>query len=113
MLNRVFSLSLFVVVLIGCASQPVSISPSSSPLAVDVRGSIPTHGVDCQYKFLGIISVSPPVNTQNALQEAKDNANVDVLTDVTVDQSFWYFIIFSNNCVHVRGLGVPRELTNH
>jgi hypothetical protein len=51
------------------------------------------------------------MNTQTALDKAKQMANADVLTDVTVDFVGGYYILFSNNCVRVQGKGVPRANT--
>ena len=97
---------------VGCSAKPFSIIPSTAPLPEYVQGDIPTEGVDCQYRLLGLLPVTGPPNTQSALQEAKNVADADVLTDVTVDETYSYFILFSNNCVYVRGLGVARVVTD-
>ena len=93
----------------ACSSQPSSIIPSTSPLPPGVRGTIPARGSDCQLHFLGIIPLSSSPDTSVALQEAKESADVDVLTDVTVDYGGTYLILFSSRCVRVTGLGVPRS----
>lgn len=92
----------------GCASMPVALAPSSSPAAPGVLGTIPTRGVNCQFFFLGLIPMTHSIDTQAALDEAKKRADVDVLTDVTVDFIASYYIIVSDNCVRVQGKGVPR-----
>ena len=92
----------------GCASVPVALAPSSSPAAPGVRGTIPARGVNCQFFLLGLIPVTHSIDTQAALDEAKRTADVDVLTDVTVDFIASYYIIVSDNCVRVQGKGVPR-----
>lgn len=94
---------------VGCASRPSSIITSTSPLPAGVRGTIPASGSDCQYHFLGIIPLGTSPSTANALESAKEDAEVDVLTDVTVDHNVGYYILFSNRCVRVEGLGVPRD----
>lgn len=58
---------------------------------------------------MGLIPLTASPDTAQALDEAKKNADVDVLTDVTVDFSRGYYILFSNQCVRVSGMGVPRE----
>ena len=94
----------------GCSGMPSTIIPSTSPIPAGVRGTIPAFGSDCQYNLLGILPLNFSPNTQAALDSAKEDADVDVLTDVTVDYGGSYFILFSNNCVRVRGKGVPREV---
>ena len=110
MKTKLFLLTLVAASLTACAGMPVAISPSSSPLPPFVRGSIPAWGDDCTYALLGLFPITPPMNTQKALSEAKEDAEVDVITDVTVDFTGRYWILFSNQCVHVRGLGVPRSV---
>jgi hypothetical protein len=107
-LARRIALPLLTTIISGCATLPVAVSPSSSPLAPGVRGTIPTYGSNCQFYLLGLIPVTQSIDTQAALKQAKENAKVDVLTDITVDFGGGYFILFSNNCVRVQGLGVPR-----
>lgn len=96
----------------GCSNQPSLIIANTSPLPVHVRGDIPAHGVDCQYRLLGLLPVTGVATTHAALQEAKELADTDVLTDVSVDSSSAYYILFSNRCIHVRGLGVARSISN-
>lgn len=99
---------------VGCSSIPTTMLASTSPIPAGVRGTVPAFGSDCQYYFLGIIPVSPSPNSQAALDDAKEDADVDVLTDVTVDHGGGYYILFSNLCVRVRGKGVERSvLENH
>src|SRR5262245_24192720 len=102
---------LAIVCLSACSGKPFSLVPSTSPLPGYVRGTIPADGDDCQYRLLGILPVTGAPNTQAALQEAKESAQAEVLTDVTIDETGAYFILFSNTCIHVRGLGVPHEIT--
>ncbi len=73
-----------------------------SPIAPGVRGTIPAYGSNCQFDLFGIIPVTHSLNTQAALDRAKESADVDVLTDVTVDFGASYYVLFSNNCVRVR-----------
>jgi hypothetical protein len=108
-LEILFTLSLFTV-LSACANIPTALAPSSSPLPPGVRGTIPAFGSDCTYYLLGIIPVTTSGNAQVALDDAKQGANVDVLTDVTLEFGGGYYILFSNNCVRVRGKGVPRDV---
>jgi len=98
----------FVAVCGGCAGMPVALSPSSSPVAPGTRGTIPAYGSDCQFYLLGLIPITHSLDSQAALDRAKKMANVDVLTDVTVDFVGGYYILFSNNCVRVQGKGVAR-----
>lgn len=106
----VLFLSLF---MFGCVGRPTSIIPSTSPLPPHIRGDIETEGSDCQYRLLGLLPVTGAPNTQDALSEAKEDADVDVLTDVTVDHTGSYYILYGTSCVYVRGLGVSRELTDN
>ena len=101
----------FFAVFSGCSGIPAAMVASTSPLPPGVRGTIPTYASDCQFFLLGLgfLPLSTSIDTQDALQDAKDSANVDVLTDVTIDFGGGYYILFSTNCVRVAGLGVPRE----
>ncbi len=110
MISQLLRTILLVTVLsfISCAGQPTTMITSTSPLPPNVRGTIPTDGNDCQYLLFGFIPISSSPNTQRALAEAKADVNVDVLTDVTVDHNYGYYILFGNHCVEVRGLGVPK-----
>ena len=96
----------------GCASTPTSIIPSTSPLPPGVRGTIPASGSDCQYYLLGFLPITRSPDSQRALTSAKESADVDVLTDVTVDHGSGYYLLFSNQCVKVQGLGVNRAALN-
>ena len=91
----------------GCGTIPIAIAPSTSPLAAGERGTVPAYGDDCQFFLLGVIPISPSFSTQHALDEAKESADAEVLTDVTVDFAGAYYVLFSNNCVRVEGKGVP------
>lgn len=107
---KVLNLSLFCLLLVmGCAGRPSSIITSTSPLPEGVRGTMPTTGSNCQYFLLGLIPVTMSPNSQDAVEEAKREVHAQVLTDVTIDENFGYYIIFSNHCVKVRGLGVRDE----
>ena len=103
---------LLLLVFASCSGSPTTMVPSTSPLPPGVRGKTPAYGSDCQYFFLGLIPVSGSPNTQAALEDAKDNVDADVLTDVTIDHSGGYFILFSTHCVRVRGKGVPKYITD-
>jgi hypothetical protein len=96
----------------GCSSKPSSLVASTSPLPPGVRGTIPARGSDCQYHLLGLVPITFSPDSQNALAKAKRNAEVEVLTDVTIDHTSGYYILFSNNCVRVSGLGVRNEHLN-
>lgn len=94
----------------GCSNMPTTMLASTSPIPAGVRGTIPAFGSDCQYYLLGLIPITPSVDSQAALDDAKEDADVDVLTDVTVDHGGGYYILFSNLCVRVRGKGVERSV---
>ena len=51
---------------------------------------------------LGLSRLPTPSNTQAALDRAKESADADVLTDITVDFGASYYVLFSNNCVRLR-----------
>lgn len=104
------ALVLLILLTLGCAgSHGPGLISSTSPLAPGVRGTIPASGSDCQTFFLGLIPVTTSPNTQEALNDAKKSAHASVLTDVTVDENSFYWILFSHRCVRVRGLGVEEE----
>jgi len=96
----------------SCSSAPTTLVASTSPLPPGIRGTLPAYGSDCQYHFLGFIPISSSANTQAALDDAKDDVDVDVLTDVTVDHGGGYYILLSTHCVRVRGKGVPKAITD-
>lgn len=98
-----------VLLLTACASMPSTLATSSSPLPPCVRGSIPAHGSDCQVLLLGLIPLNPSPSSAQALEKAKRAGRVDVLTDVTVDHHYRWFVLFSSYCTRVDGLGVPNQ----
>jgi len=109
---KVLLISFVLAFVSGCSSSPTTMVASTSPLPPGVRGVRPAYGSDCQYSFLGFIPVSGSPNTQAALDDAKDDADADVLTDVTIDHGGGYYILLSTDCVRVRGKGVPKEITD-
>ena len=97
----------------SCSAAPSSLIAATSPVPPGVRGTIPTAGSDCQYSLLGVIPLSGSPNSQIALNKAKESADVDVLTDVTIDEDAGFFLLFSNHCVRIEGKGVPRALLSN
>jgi hypothetical protein len=109
--NSLISCAAFIALLVmGCASRPATMLSSTSPLPPGVRGTLKTSASDCQYFLLGFIPLTGSASAADALEEAKSNVNVDVLTDVTEDSSGGYYILWANSCIRVSGMGVPREL---
>lgn len=94
----------------GCGAKPTSLIASSSPVPPGVRGTIPTSGSNCQYFLLGLIPITGSPDSQDALDRAKSNADVDVLTDITIDHGGYYLILFSTSCVRIKGKGIPRDI---
>ncbi len=94
------------ILLFACGTIPVGITTSTSPLAPGIRGTVPTSASDCQYNLFGLIPITTSLSTQYALDVAKSNIGVNVLTDVVVDYKFAHYLLFSNSCVRVSGLGV-------
>ncbi len=90
----------------ACGTRSIGLVASSSPLAPGIVGTIPVWGSSCQYSILGVLPLGRVHSTQRALQEAKDDVGVHALTDVTIDETYHYFILFSRSCVYVEGLGV-------
>lgn len=112
LIARVFKITAPLVLLAGCSSAPTTLVASTSPLPPGVRGTIKAYGSDCQYYFLGFLPISGSPNTQAALDDAKEDADSDVLTDVTIDHGGGYYILLSTNCVRVRGKGVEKAVTD-
>jgi len=107
---KLSALFLLAVLISGCSARPTTMVASTSPIPEGIRGSIPAKGSNCQVYLFGIIPVTGSPDSQDALDEAKESADVDVLTDVTIDHGGVYLILFSTSCVRVQGKGVPREL---
>ena len=112
LLVKRFGISAVLFLVSSCSSAPTTLVASTSPLPPGVRGTIKAYGSDCQYYFLGVLPVSGSPNTQAALDDAKEDADADVLTDVTIDHGGGYYILLSTNCVRVRGKGVEKEITD-
>ena len=101
-------LTVLTLFLAGCfSSQAPTVMTSTSPVPIGTRGTIPAYGSDCQYFLLGLLPITFSPNTTAALDEAKRDAGCKVLTDVTIDDGSFYWLLFSTQCVRVRGLGVP------
>lgn len=96
------------ILMCSCASVPTSLSASTSPIQDGLRGTIETRGKDCQYSFL-FFPITPENSTFLALKRAKERADVDVMTDVTVDYRASTWILLSRTCVIVQGMGVTRD----
>ena len=110
--GRFLAVFFLIVSATGCmGSRAPGIIASTSPLAPGVRGTVPASGSDCQTFFLGLIPLTSSPNTQAALEDAKTSASAAVLTDVTVDENSFYWILMSHRCVRVRGLGVVEATT--
>ncbi len=98
-----------VTTLSACLARSIGVVPSSRPLPSGAIGTRPVHGSSCQYYLLGVLPVSSPFSTQDALKAAKRMGGVDALTDITIDEIASYYILFSSHCVYVEGLGVVPE----
>ena len=109
-LPRFLSLMTFLLVT-GCGLPANQITSSTSPIPGGVRGTVPVHGDDCQYKLLMLLPLTSYPSTQEALSDAKAACGCDVLTDVTVDDSWGTVLLWSWRCVNVEGLGVPPHKT--
>lgn len=104
--------ALIVVTCFGCFSLPAAIAPSSSPLEAGTRGTVWTRGESCQYWLLGFVPLNREPSTHHALHRAKKTADAHALTDVTVDWFFAYFVLWSQHCAVVEGLGVRESGRN-
>lgn len=93
----------------GCQSHPVSLVPLTSPLAPGTKGTIPAAGSSCQWSVLGLIPLSGVPTTAEALEEAEENAHVESMTDVTIDETYRWFVLMSRVCISVEGMGVKNK----
>ena len=103
---RHFIMAVGVLVFTGCASRSVAIAPSTMPLSAGTRGTENVSGDSCHYALLGILPMGTNSSTSNALKEVLEENKAIALTDVTVDQTFSQFILFTRSCITVSGRAV-------
>jgi len=101
-----FLLLLAVVFLTACGARPINIVPSSSPVEAGTRGTEFVTATNCQTNLLGLIPISLSASLPDALEEAKKKAKAKVLTDISIEEEFRYFILASTHCVRVSGFAV-------
>ena len=97
-----------VVALSGCISYtPHSIVAETSPIAnldrVEAIG--PAHGRGCAAYLLGL-PLRQSERMSVALEDAKRTSGADALVMVSADTVYRSFVLYADECVHVRGTAV-------
>ena len=110
-MTRVFARLLGAVLLCllvtGCMHTPVTIVPSTKPLAPDgYRTLRKVQATDCAWALFGIIPVSSGNHLYGALDEAIEDGGGDALIQVTSETFFQHFIVISRYCTQVNGIAV-------
>lgn len=94
-------------VLSGCAHFPGGISDSTTPINgrpyVELGEVV---GRDSQVSLLGLIPISGSNDTQDAIDEAKQEKKADALIDVTVESYGQYWILWSTWTTKVSGQAI-------
>ena len=92
----------------GCARRPGGVAASNIPLAPGGYTEIGrVSASDCKINLLGII----PISGSNYISDAMENAlreepGADALIDISIDQSFKFFILWSQLCTEVQATAV-------
>jgi hypothetical protein len=95
---------LLAIIWIGCTSYyPLQIASESRPGAVPRNGAQMVEGRSCQNFVLGL-RVNSGNTARAALDQAKQAAGSEALTDVTMDSSRTSGLLWSQNCTIVHGV---------
>ena len=73
--------------------------------ALNLRDGVRITGEDCGYALLGLIPLEVP-SLEDAVDDALENANGNILTDTQVSASVFHAILFSQTCMKVVGAAV-------
>jgi len=97
-----------IVLLSGCAHISGGVAPSNIPIAPGTYKELgEVTGIDCAYRLLGIIPISGPNETKNALKNAISEASgANALINITADTYSQSFIVFGRTCTQVTGIAV-------
>jgi len=97
---------------VGCLRVPAGVSPSNTPLGARSYNVIgDAFGKATHVSLFGIIPISSPNYTANAIEAAKNTSGGDALIDVTVEHVSKYFILFSTFTTEVRGKAIKFNAT--
>lgn len=78
--------------------------------ALDLRKGTQVTGEDCGYALLGVIPLEVP-SLEDAVSDALENANGNIMVDATATASVFYTIVFAQTCIKIVGkvLQVPEK----
>lgn len=93
--------------IISCAHAPGGISDSTEPLHNKVYEELgKTEATDSRVSLFGVIPLSNSNSIQKAIDTAKGKIGADALIKVTVESYSQWWILFSNDSIVVRGVGI-------
>lgn len=69
---------------------------------LDARKGMRVKGEDCAYAILGLIPLGIP-NLQEAIDNALEKANGNIMIDEVTSYKGFYFILASQSCIEVEG----------
>lgn len=91
----------------GCAHYPGGISDATEPLWNKTYEEIgKTEATDTKFSLFGVIPLSSSNTVQRAVDAAKEKIGADALIKVTVESYSQWWLLFSNDSIVVRGVGV-------
>ena len=93
--------------LVGCMRSPGGISQSTTPIEgrpYTILGE--AYGAKTQYHILGVIPTGAANVLQEAVDEAKRASGADALIDVTVEDYYKNFVVFSSTTMEVHGKAI-------
>ena len=70
---------------------------------LDLRKGTQVTGEDCGYALLGVIPLEVP-SLEDAVSDALEKANGNIMVDATATASVFYAIVFAQTCIKIVGM---------
>jgi hypothetical protein len=107
MLLKLFALIFMIIALTSCAHVPGGIAESTEPLNNRTYEELgKTEASDSRVSLFGIIPISNSNSIQKAVDLAKEKIGADALIKVTVESYSQWWLLFTNDAIVVRGVGI-------
>lgn len=104
--RRLF-LTLAALNLAACAHIPGGLTDSTEPLNSRTYVEIgKVEATSSKLSLFGVIPISNSNSIQNAIDSAKEQIGADALIKVTVEGYSQWWLLFSNDSIVVRGVGI-------
>ncbi len=104
LINTLICTILTLTLLSGCAMVPGGVAPSNTP----INGRSYTNlgyveKIDSRFYLLGLLAISGPNTTRDAIAKAIQSKQGDAMIDITVETYGQYWILWSKVSTRVEG----------